>query len=57
MNLERLKGHGFLSIARNIGTYATKIAKNMSNKYSQKLLDNAKKSTTDTIKTALKRAI
>ena len=32
-------------------------AKNMSNKYNQKLLDNAKKSTTVTIKTASKRAI
>ena len=29
----------------------------LSNKYSQKLLDTAKKSTTDTIKTASKRAI
>ena len=29
----------------------------MSNKYNQKLLDSAKKSTTDTIKTASKRAI
>ena len=29
----------------------------MSNKYSQKLLDSAKKSTTDAIKTASKRAI
>ena len=33
------------------------LAKNMSNKYNQKLLDNAKKSTTVTIKTASKRAI
>ena len=32
-------------------------AKNMSNKYSQKLLDSAKKSTTDVIETASKRAI
>ena len=29
----------------------------MSNRYSQKLLDSDKKSTTDVIKTALKRAI
>ena len=29
----------------------------MSNKYSQKILDTAKKSTTDAIKTASKRAI
>ena len=32
-------------------------AKNMSNKYGQKLFDTAKKSTTDAIKTASKRAI
>ena len=31
--------------------------KSLSNKYSQKLLDSAKKSTTDAIKTASKRAI
>ena len=40
----------FLSFAKNIG-------KNVSNKYSQKLLDNAKKSTIDEIKTTSKRAI
>ena len=52
-----VKGYGFLSFARNIGTHAAKAAKNMSNKYSQKLVDTAKKSATDAIKTALKRAI
>ena len=45
-----VKGFGFLSFAINIG-------KNLSNKYRQKLLDSAKKSTTDAIKTASKRAI
>ena len=45
-----VKGYGFLSFAKNIG-------KNLSNKYSQKLIDTAKKSTTDAIKTASKRAI
>ena len=40
-----------------MGTHATKIARNLSNKYSQKLLDSAKKSTADAIKTASKRAI
>ena len=45
-----VKGYGFLSFAKNIG-------KNVSNKYSQKLLDTAKKSTTGAIKTASKRAI
>ena len=52
-----VKGYGFLSFARNIGTHAAKFAKNMSNKYSQKLVNTAKKSTTDAIKTASKRAI
>ena len=33
------------------------MVKNSSNKYSQKLLDSAKKSTTDAIKTVSKRAI
>ena len=41
-----VKGYGFLSFA-----------KNMSNKYSQKFLDSAKKSTTDPIKAALNRTI
>ena len=52
-----VKGYGFLSFARNIGTHAAKVAKNMSNKYSQKLVDSAKKSATDVIKTASKRGI
>ena len=38
-----------MSFAKNMGTH-------LSNKYSQKLLDTAKKSTTDLIKTASKRA-
>ena len=45
-----VKGYGFLSFAKNIG-------KNLSNKYSQILLDTAKKSTTDAIKTDSKKAI
>ena len=45
-----VKGYGFLSFAKHLG-------KNVSNKYDQKLLDSAKKSTTNTIKTASKRAI
>ena len=44
------KGYGFLSFAKNMG-------KRLSNKDSQKLIDSAKKSTTDAIKTASKRAI
>ena len=42
--------YGFLFFAKNMG-------KSLSNKYGQKLLDSAKKFTTDAIKTASKRAI
>ena len=52
-----IKGYGFLPFAKNIGTHATKVVKSMSNKYSQKLLDSDKKSTTNAIKTASKGAI
>ena len=45
-----VKGYGYLSFAKNMG-------KILSNKYGEKLLDSAKKSTTDAIKTASKRAI
>ena len=38
-----VKGYEFLSFAKSIG-------KNLSNKYGQKLLNNAKTSTTDAIK-------
>ena len=40
-----------------MGTHATKVAKNLSNKYGQKLLDSAKKSTTESIKATPKREI
>ena len=45
-----VKGDGFLCFAKNM-------SKSLSNKYSQKRFDSAKKSTTDAIKTASKRAI
>ena len=45
-----VKGYGFLSFAKNIG-------KNLGNKYSQKIIDAAKKSTMDAIKTATQRVI
>ena len=45
-----VKGYGFLTFAKNMG-------KSLTNKYGQKLLDSAKKSTTDSIKTASKREI
>ena len=51
------KGCGFLSFARNLGIHATKVAKNLNNKYGQKLADSAKKSATDALKIAGKRAI
>ena len=52
-----VKGYRFLSFARNLGTHATKIAKNLNNKYGQKLVDTAKKSSADALKVAPKRAI
>ena len=52
-----VKGFGFLSFARNIGTHASKVAKNLNNKYGQKLADSAKKSATDVLEIADKRAI
>ena len=45
-----MKGYRFLSFAKNMG-------KSLSNKYGQKLLNSAKKSATDAIKTASKREI
>ena len=45
-----VKGYGFLSFAKNMG-------KGLSNKYAQKLIDSARKSTTGAIKTASKRVI
>ena len=52
-----VKDYGFLPFDKNIGKRATKVAKNMSNKYIKKLLDSVKKPRTDAIKTASKRAI
>ena len=45
-----VKGYGFLYFAKDMG-------KSVSNKYGQKLLDSAKMSTIDAIRTASKRAI
>ena len=45
-----VKGYGFLSFSKNMG-------KSLSTKYGEKPLDSAKKSTTDAIKIASKRAI
>ena len=45
-----VKGYGFMSFAKNIG-------KNLSNKYSQKIIDATKKSATDAIKTVSQWAV
>ena len=45
-----VKGYGCLFFAKNMGTH-------LINKYGQKLIDSAKKSTTDAIKTDSRRAI
>ena len=45
-----VKGYECLSFAKSMG-------KSLSNKYGQILLDSAKKSTTDALKTVSKRAI
>ena len=45
-----VKGYGFSAFAKSLG-------KSLRNKYGQKLLDSATKSTTDAIKTTSKRAI
>ena len=47
-----VKGYGFLSYAK-----VAKLAKNLNNKYGQKLADYVKKSTTDALKIAGKRSI
>ena len=52
-----VKGYGFLSFARNLGTHATKVAKILNNKYGQKLAVSAKKSATDALKIAGNTAI
>ena len=46
-----------LRFARSMGTHATKVAKNLNNKYGQKIADSAKTSATDALKIAGERAI
>ena len=46
------KDYGFLSFARKVGKSKSK---NLSSKYNQKLLDHAKQSATDALKTASKK--
>ena len=53
-----VKDYGFLSFAKNMGKNIGKsISKNLSSKQCQKILDHAKQSATDLLKTASKRAI
>ena len=53
-----LKGYAFLYFAENMGKrIGRNTSKNLSSKYSQKLLDHAKQSATDVLKTAPKRTI
>ena len=47
----------FYVLLETLGTHTTKVAKNLSNKYGQKLADSAKKPATDALKIAGKRAI
>ena len=53
-----VKGYGLLSLAKNMSKNLCKnISKNLSGKYSQKLLDHAKKSAADAFTTASEKAI
>ena len=53
-----MKGYRFWCFAKDIGKNIVKIiSKNLSGKYSQKLLDHAKRSAADALKTTSKRVI
>ena len=50
-----VKGYGFLSFAKNmVKSIGKNESKNLSGKYSQKFLNHAKQSATDTLKAAQK---
>ena len=49
-----VKGYGFLSFAENTGK---NVSKNLHDKYSQKLLDNAKQSAIDALNSTSKKVI
>ena len=52
-----MKGYGFLSFAKNMGKNISKsTSKSLSGKYSQKILDHAKTSATDALKTSSKKS-
>ena len=51
-----VKGYGFLSFTKDMGRIIDKnVSETFSGKYSQKLLDHAKHSATDALKTASKK--
>ena len=53
-----VKGYEFLSVAKNMGKNIGKnISKNLSGKYSRELLNHAKKSAADALKTSSKKVI
>ena len=53
-----MKGYGFLSFAKNMGKNISKsTSKSLSGKYSQKILDHAKTSATDALKTSSMKLI
>ena len=52
-----VKDYGFLSFARNIGKNRKNISKSASSKYIQKVLNYAKQSATEALKTVSKKAI
>ena len=53
-----VEGYGFFSFAKNMGRNIGKnVIKNLSSKYSQKLINHAKQSATDALKTGSRRAI
>ena len=52
-----VKGYGFSSFAENMSkNIGKKIIKNLSSKYSQKSIDHAEQSATDTLKNYLKKS-
>ena len=54
---KKVKRYGFFGKRYGFSSFAKNKGKNLCNKYGQDLLDSAKKSTTDKIKTASKRVI
>ena len=49
-----VKGYGFLSFSKDMGTHATRVAKKLNNKDGQNLVDTTKKSAADALKIAVK---